>query len=114
MTLLEILNSVLPDALPIETGVFSDTPPDTYAVLTPLSDTFEVHADNLPTAEVQEVRVSLFCKGNYTQLKNGIVKELLKAGLTITDRRYISHDDTTGHHNYCIDVAKEYDYDLEE
>ena len=31
---------------PVETGVFSDAAPDTYLVLTPLSDTFDLHADN--------------------------------------------------------------------
>ena len=30
----------------VETGVFSGKAPDTYLVITPLSDSFELHADN--------------------------------------------------------------------
>lgn len=44
--------------IPVETGVFSDTAPDKYLVLVPLSDTFAVHADNSPGIDVQEVRIS--------------------------------------------------------
>ena len=33
--------------IPVETGVFSDTAPDKYLVLVPLSDTFAVHALSL-------------------------------------------------------------------
>ena len=32
----------------VETGVFSGKAPDTYLVITPLSDSFELHADNTP------------------------------------------------------------------
>ena len=31
--------------IPVETGVFTDTAPDRYLVLVPLSDTFDIHAD---------------------------------------------------------------------
>ena len=34
--------------IPVETGRFSGVPPDTYLVITPLIDLFEVHADNTP------------------------------------------------------------------
>ena len=63
MSILSELNSLL-DALgiPIETGVFSGVPPDEYLVITPMTDTFEVFADNQPQAETQEVRLSLFIK----------------------------------------------------
>ncbi len=108
MSLLQLLNACLGGILPVETGVFSDQPPDQYIVLTPLSDTFEMHADNQPGAEVQEVRVCVFHKGSYTAAKNAIVKALLDAELTITDRRYLGRDDDTGHHQYVIDVAKEF------
>ena len=37
MSLLTELNAILPPLLPVETGVFSDTPPDRYAVITPLA-----------------------------------------------------------------------------
>nr|WP_278532777.1 hypothetical protein [Dehalococcoides mccartyi] len=45
-------------------------------------------------------------------LKNQIVRALLDADFTITDRRYIGHEDDTGYHHYAIDVAK--NYELEE
>ena len=91
--------------IPVETGAFTNTAPNRYAVLTPLTDTFELFADNLPNNEVQEVRISLFDKGNYLKTKNAIVRALLSADITITDRRYIGHEDDTGYHHYAIDVA---------
>ena len=94
--------------IPVETGVFSDAPPDTYAVLTPLADSFDLHADNKPSVDVQEVRLSLFCKENYLKIKNQLVKAMLNADITITDRRYIGREDDTGYHHYAIDVAKSY------
>ena len=48
--------------IPVETGVFSDTAPDRYLVLVPLSDTFDIHADNSPGIDVQEVRISLWVR----------------------------------------------------
>lgn len=95
--------------LPVETGVFKGKAPDRYVVLTPLIDTFEVFADNRPRAEVQEVRISLFDKGNYLKTKNAITHALLEADITITDRRYIGHEDNTGYYHYAIDVAKNYE-----
>ena len=72
----------------------------------------ELHADNLPSGEVQEVRISLFVKGSYTKLKNALTRALLRAEITITDRRYNGHENDTGYHQYTIDVAKY--YELEE
>jgi len=67
MSILSELNSLLDGlGIPIETGVFSGVPPDEYLVITPMTDTFEVFADNRPQAETQEVRLSLFVKGSYT------------------------------------------------
>lgn len=110
MNLLSELTSLF-DALdiPVETGVFSDTAPEQYVVFTPLADTFELFADNLPCADIQEVRISLFSKGNYLKTKNAIVRSLLSAEITITDRRYTGHEDDTGYHHYAIDVAKYYE-----
>ena len=65
----------------------------------------ELHADNAPGCETQEVRLSLFTKGNYTKLKNAIVRALLGADFYITDRRYIGFETETGYHHYAIDVA---------
>jgi len=113
MNLLEELNTILKPLLPIETGVFSGVPPDLYLVITPLVDIFELHRDNEPGYEIQEARLSLFVKGNYTAIKNKLVRILLGADFTITDRRYIGHEDDTGFHHYAIDVAKPYEFQLE-
>lgn len=94
----------------VETGVFSGTPPNTYFVLTPVADGLALLADNEPNAEVQEIRVSLFCKGNYNSIKNTFTRECLKTDITVTDRRYIGHEDDTGYHHYAIDVAKSYEW----
>ena len=93
----------------VETGVFSSTPPDRYTVLTPICDTYALFADNTPTEDVQEIRISLFDKGNYLAIKRRIENALLSADITITARRYVSHDDGTGYHHYAIDVAKNYE-----
>lgn len=95
--------------IPAETGVFSDPPPEVFAVITPLADTYALHADDAPGYETQEARVSLFAKGNYSARKRSLVTALRKADLTITDRRYIGHEDDTGYHHYAIDVAKLYE-----
>ena len=109
MSLLSDLNEVLmPLDIPIETGVFSGVPPDEYLVFIPLTDIFEVHADNRPGFDVQEVRISLFSKSNYQQRKRQITTALLNADITVTERRYIGHEDDTGYHHYAIDVAKNY------
>ena len=105
----EIKAAVTGCGLPVETGVFSGEPPEEYVVVTPLADTYELHADNLPGYETQEARLSLFSKGNYTAIKDTLVRALLGADFCITDRRYIGHEDDTGFHHYAIDVAKTYE-----
>ena len=113
MSILSDLNTLISEVgLPIETGVFSDAVPDEYVVITPLADSYELHADNAPGFETQETRLSLFSKGNYMKRKKQLSKALLSADFTITDRRYIGHEDDTGYHHYAIDVAKL--YELEE
>ena len=109
MSLLSELNTIAGGCgIPVETVVFTDPAPDTYLVLTPLADTFDLHADNRPGIDTQEVRLSLFCRENYTKIKNVLVRALLAADVTVTDRRYIGHEDDTGYHHYAIDVAKAY------
>ena len=44
----EIKAAVTGCGLSVETGVFSGEPPEEYVVVTPLADTYELHADNLP------------------------------------------------------------------
>ena len=109
MSLLSELNTIVGGCgIPVETGVFTDPAPGTYLVLTPLSDTFDLHADDRPGIDTQEVRLSLFCRENYMKIKNTLVRALLAADVTVTDRRYIGHEDDTGYHHYAIDVAKSY------
>ena len=110
MSILSELNTIL-DALGIavETGVFKGKAPDEYVVITPLADTFELYADNRPRFETQEARLSLFSKNNYQRRKKQIVNALLDNEVTVTDRRYIGHEDNTGYHHYAIDVIKEYE-----
>ena len=104
----EIKAAVTGCGLTVETGVFSDEPPEEYVVVTPLADTYELHADNLPEYEIQEARLSLFSRDNYLKRKKQLSKALLAADFSITDRRYIGHEDDTGYHHYAIDVAKLY------
>ena len=113
MSILSDLKECLaPLNIPIETGIFSDKAPDVYIVIVPLSDTFEVNADNLPNIDVQEARISIFSKGNYNTIKNAVVRALLAAEITITARQYIGYETDTGYHHYNIDTAQF--YDLEE
>jgi hypothetical protein len=111
MSLLSELTTLLHGlGVPVETGVFKGKAPHEYVVVTPFSDTFELFADNLPNAEVKDARLSLFSKGNYLDSRDKIVRALLEAGFTITDRLYVDHEDDTEYHHYAIDVAKEYDF----
>ncbi|MCL1857700.1 MAG: hypothetical protein FWF92_00500 [Oscillospiraceae bacterium] len=109
MSILKELNAILDTVgISVETGVFSGKAPDEYAVITPMGDNFGGYADNAPQYEIQEARISLYSKDNYQKRKNQIVKSLLAAGITVTDRRYIGHEDDTGYHHYAVDAAKEY------
>lgn len=113
MSLLSELTQIAKECgIPVETGVFSDAAPQEYLVVTPVADTFSLHADNLPELETQEARLSLYAKGSYTKHKNQLVRALLGADFTITDRRYIGHEDDTGYHHYAIDVAKLYELEV--
>lgn len=109
MSMLSELNTILTPILPVETGVFSGVPPDEYLVLTPMTDEFALFGDNVPLLDTSEARISLFSKGNYLGRKRQITSALLGAGFTITDRRYVGHEDDTGYHHYAIDVAKSYE-----
>ena len=95
--------------LRVETGVFSGKAPEEYIVLTPLGDTFVFFADNRPEYETQEARLSLYSKGNYQATKRRLVKALLLAGFTITDRRYIGREDDTGYFHATIDTQRLYE-----
>ena len=110
MTILEELNDLLSNlGIPVETGEFSDSAPDTYSVLTPLSDRFEIFGDNLPLIDINEVRISLFIKGNYLETKRQITHALLQADFTITDRLFVGFEKDTRYFHLAIDVAKHYE-----
>ena len=79
--------------------------PDTYLVFTPLTDSFEIFADNTPGIEIEEARISLFTKTNYLGLRNQLTRALIDAGLTVTARRYTGYEADTGFHHYSIDVS---------
>jgi len=105
----ELKNVFTALGLPMETITFTTEPPDDYVVLTPIVDTSELHADNKPTYETQEVRISLFAKQNYMKLKYQILHSLIALDFYITDKRYIGFETETEYHHYAIDVAKFYE-----
>jgi len=98
-TLISALN------IPVETGVFTDKAPDTYIVIVPLSEKFDLKADDKPNINIEEARLSLYTKTNYTTVKNNLVRSLLSADITITARQYIGYETETGYHHYNVDVA---------
>ena len=97
--------------LPVETGKFSGKAPEEYVIVTPLGDTFALYADNRPEYETQEARLSLYSKKNYQAAKRRLVKALLLAGFTITDRRYLGREDETQYFHASIDAQKLYEWD---
>ena len=113
MTILEELILLFEEMdIPVETGVFSNKPPETYTVLTPIAETFELFANNKPLYDIHEVRISLFSLKNYLKITKRIVAALVSAGFTITLRKYISRDDNSGYYHIVIDVAKEYETEV--
>lgn len=112
MSLLADLNLILaPLNIPVETGVFSDTPPDEYLVITPMSDRLDLFVDNDAYMTISEARLSLFTKKNYMNRKKELTKALQSGGITITDRQYVGYEHDTKFHHYAIDVMKEYEED---
>lgn len=110
MNLLSDLKTLISSLdVPVETGVFSDNAPDQYIVLVPLYDDFDLDADDMPEADVQGVRISIFIKNNYYSLKKRILRALLNAGMTITSRQYLGFETETKYHHYNIDVENLYE-----
>ena len=106
----ELLSSL---NIPIETGVFSKEAPNEYIVLVPLSDSYPLNADDMPQTDLQEVRITVFTKGNYIKLKNKFIARLLGGDFYITDRRFNGYETGSGYYQYTIDVAKQYDIEEE-
>ena len=114
MSLLADLNLILTSFdIPVETGVFSDIPPDEYLVITPMSDRLDHFADNEGYMILSEARLSLFTKKNYNRRKKELTKALQAGGMTITDRQYVGYENDTKFHHYAIDVMKEYETEEE-
>lgn len=115
MNILEQLQAIIePLDVPVETGIFTNPAPPQYVVIVPLIETFEMDADDMPLAETQEARISIFSKNNYIALKNRIVRAVLAAGMTVTQRQFIEYETDTGYYHYNVDVAHYYDLETEE
>ncbi len=109
MTLLNEIKDIITNLnIPVETGVFSGAAPNRYVVFVPLIDTYELYSDNLPFSSVEEIRISLFDKGNYLLIKKQIESAILTAEITVTERKYLGYDFDSGYHHIAIDVAKNY------
>ncbi len=115
MSLLSELKTILEARnILVETGVFKNNAPAFYTVLTPMNDDLTAFSDDMPEHELQSVRVSIFDKGNYNATKIALTLAFLAADMTITERRYVGHEDDSGYHHYVIDVEKLYKFELEE
>ena len=99
--------------VPVETGVFSGTAPETYVVLVPLVDSYPLSADDKPEVDYQELRISIFSKSNYLRIKNEIIKELIDNSFYVTERKYNGFDTESGYYQYSIDIAKNYLFEEE-
>lgn len=110
--LLEVLKDIAGRlGVAFEVGLYTQNPlPATYLVATPLTDGFEVFADNTPEIEVEEVRLALHTQANYLKMRDRITKALIDAGVTITARRYVGFEPDTGYHHYAIDTATHHPY----
>lgn len=108
--ILEELNNLFDELdIPVESGIFSEIAPHQYCVLTPLADGFDVFANNQPTIDIQEVRISFFSNSNYLKVKNQMIKALLKSNFTITSRVFLGFEEETNYYHVAIDVAKHYE-----
>ena len=110
MNILEELQQALSaTGVPVETGVFTDAAPAQYIVVVPLSDTFDLHADNAPSVDIQAARISIYSQSNYLGIKKKVVRALLDADFTITARQYLGYESESGYFHYNVDAEKYYD-----
>ena len=109
MSLLEDLGTSL-DRLKIVFGVgeYPEKPPDTFVVLIPILDEFPVMGDGIPLDDLQHVRISIFCQGDYKPEAKRVTRVVTAADMCVTGRGYAGFERDTGYHNYVIDVAKYY------
>jgi hypothetical protein len=94
--------------VPAQTEIFASPAPDTFALLTPLGEEFTLFADEMPHAEIQSVRIGIYCKENYGTLAFKVSRALMARDFTITDRLFIEREDKTKLYHYNIDVEKHY------
>ncbi|MDR0957921.1 MAG: hypothetical protein LBM16_01765 [Clostridiales bacterium] len=93
------------NGVPTQTVHFTQTPlPDEYAVITPMIDSFEIFADNKPQIETSSARISIFTRGNFTELVKRISFSLIESDFFVTDRRYIGYEKEAMYHHYSIDT----------
>ncbi len=110
MNILEELQQALAETgVPVETGVFKDEAPAQYIVVVPLSDTFDLHADDAPGVDIQAARISIYSQSNYLGIKKKVVRALLAGDFTITARQYLGYESETGYYHYNVDAEKYYD-----
>jgi hypothetical protein len=109
MNIFEELNEIMANLnIPVEAGYFKDSPPEKYAVLTPMNDQFDMFADDKPQQDVKNVRISVFMKNNYLDLKHQLEDSLLQADFTVEQRYYVEYEPDTKFHHYVVDVSKNY------
>jgi len=90
----------------VETGILSKTTSDAYVIITPSADSHEFFVNDRSEFASQEVRISIFSKGRYIEMKDKILDALQEANYTITHRQYVGHEDDTGYHHYAVDIVK--------
>lgn len=81
--------------------------PSLFAVITPLNDDFEC-SDDYPEFDVQAASIELYSQSNPNSTIKSIVKECLKSGLTVTDRRFVALNRDTNYYHYSIGLENSY------
>lgn len=88
-------------------GFYQPSPsPLSYATMNDADMTWDYHADNYPQVSIDEVRLSVFTKGDWRGLFKSLQKAILSdEELTITARRYVGFETDTDYHHLAIDIA---------
>lgn len=115
MTVYQTINSILSELkIPCETLEFKKAPqPDTFVVLTPISDDFDLYAGDSPTVEVNSVRINLYTKRNFIKTVRDITNALFLNDFSVTDRRLANFDKDTRYSHYAIECEKIWDINIE-
>jgi hypothetical protein len=105
-----VIDTLKPINIPVSINENVDKKAESFIIIIPLYDGFDVFADNMPGVEINEIELAVYSKGNYLKLVKDISALLLGTGFTITGRRYIEYEKDTKLHHYIIDVAMEFCY----